>query len=951
MKHIQKTRAGKKLLLLIILAAVFVLLLAGYFIARALTPEKNDDPTPAAPPEVDTEIGELVLYNTPVAYAQIGGEAIDFLTISHPAGDVPVTDYGFLRDPDSKDLILFYYNENGDAEIYAPAIVTEDTNFSYSSLYATEAYGDYGNIPKVTYLLTGLGTVYFEQRIRLEADGEERYSTLKRFGLDAGHAVTVYFTYEKEDGTSAYHTLRIGDRALSGSGFYYTVDDRDYIYYTTNNYFSYATAAIESYINPRVIAEGLASDNAFEPYLTPRFEQYVNTLCEKAGELLPEGAETVVRARVFTPGDGTDGYHVEQSSLHTFYLDGRAGDVLTGRAIGSYDDPIYLTFTSKTKLIDLPDEGKTIKYDLAAIEAILTDGGEIRTPGTAVGENTRLLITYNQTVDGVSDPQTMHAVLDLDDPAIPVEAKTALKAAAVGVCTVSFTVNYEKETAKRRTAEILLSEIISIYSPNGEKADFASDGCFVRFSYYVVTDGVRSEQLHYASAEIGDEDAGEYESAISSALAGQTVGADKNVVLYSYTGYVECLEEFTTYEIGEILRFITSKQVVAFRYVNASERDPYYGETFYKNTMSGSYALYGLNTSSCEAVVRMLGGLGESSTASIGITGYETVAVGLSEEVFERYGLYANTVVFSLPRGISVKRGDASGGSDSLDDYTYNGVLTFTLRISDKVYDAEQGKFCRYVSSDLFNLVAKADADDFLFLEYDFETFYARTALIMMDIDNVDDVTVDFRLEDLSGKYEFDLRHNKRYYVVNADGSVTTYENASDAPSGTSLSQWDFADVIVTPGGVGTKTKLTERLAAEGYDYISLREFYGSRNFEGLDSLGTSLFKEVFQMIYSTSYAGQLTEEDRAMIGGDPLFTLTLGVVGQENDKYVYEFFRVSDRRVAVRLSQVSAASGTKLGEVAAFYVSSFTYKRYLSAFLAILNGEIYRSDNVYPVD
>ena len=851
MKHVKRTGLQKKYLLLIVLGAILVLLVGAYFIVRAVT-GKEPEPTSKIPPVVDREIGEAVVNGESAAYAWLDADGKEtsiesaqftFIEITRPLGEggVPNPAFGFLRSDDGY-FILFVDDEYGHAVSYVPAIVEEDASFTYDQLYATDQYGSFGAIPKILYLCTALGAPYFEERIPLAESAEERTAQLARFGLTDGERTAVSFAYLDAAGQELQRTLLIGGHSVSGGGYYFMVGGRDYIYYTASNTFDYATAAPEDFINPRIIAEGLARDNAFEPYLTPRFEQYRNTLHQDEGEALAENAEATVRARTITsvpvgssvsPANN-DGYLRDNERTLTFLLQDRVWKVLKGQTVGTIgtpEEPFYLTLRHETRLLDF-DDRETIEaeYQISKIEAILTDEGEIRAAGQPVGDHTLLLVGFTCTMNGedlslhelsngigtVSLP--MHALIDLTNEALPDAAKDALRAAAIGNVDVAFSISYTKESTAKRTIGILLSEIVSIFDENAKPQSVAEEGSFVTYSYYTVIDGVRGDLPLYATVRLGEGDDA-FSAAIQSALAGKTTGAYANLSLYSYTGYRECLDDFVTYEISQIHHFVTSEQVVGFAFVNSSERDPFYGETFFQNTMETSYRLYGLNTSSCEAVVRKLGGLGTSSTSSLGITGTKTVAVGLSEEVFLRYGLYDYTVIFTLPRGIVEKAGegigDDSGKPDSLSDYSFHGTLTFTLRVSKKQYDPESNSFIRYVASDMFNLVAKVNADDFLFLDYDFEHFYARRSLIMMDIANVASIRTEFSMDDFTGNYLFRLTHNERYVVRGTD-SIDTYDTREDVPEGADASLYDFINVFVTPSGECTPTALLAFLEEKG---------------------------------------------------------------------------------------------------------------------------------------
>ena len=175
------------------------------------------------------------------------------------------------------------------------------------------------------------------------------------------------------------------------------------------------------------------------------------------------------------------------------------------------------------------------------------------------------------------------------------------------------------------------------------------------------------------------------------------------------------------------------EMIVSFEFVNASERDPFYGESIYKNTLEGENKFYALDSVACQNVTFLLGGVGSGSNSqqSEGLVGRETVAVGLTTEIMDRYGLYDGyTIYFELPRGISRVGGSAD---DELDDYRYLSTLGFTLYISH-----EQSDGTRYVASTLYDIVVKIDGAKFDYLEKSFEEYWARRNLVMIDYKLID---------------------------------------------------------------------------------------------------------------------------------------------------------------------------------------------------------------------
>jgi hypothetical protein len=64
---------------------------------------------------------------------------------------------------------------------------------------------------------------------------------------------------------------------------------------------------------------------------------------------------------------------------------------------------------------------------------------------------------------------------------------------------------------------------------------------------------------------------------------------------------------------------------------------------------------------------------------------------------------------------------------------------------------------------------------------------------------------------------------------------------------------------------------------------------------------------------------------------------------------YVYEFYRISDRQVMVKLYRQNRNSPADIREsVSDFYVSTFAFKKIVNAYLGILNKELIENETPY---
>ena len=387
--------------------------------------------------------------------------------------------------------------------------------------------------------------------------------------------------------------------------------------------------------------------------------------------------------------------------------------------------------------------------------------------------------------------------------------------------------------------------------------------------------------------------------------------------------------------------FITSELVTAFKFQNSSERDPYYGESLYENLLEDERRFYGLSAGVCETVVKILGGLSEeSSTATAaGLSGDKALAVGLTPEVMKEYGLYAHTIYFELPRGIKVI--DDGKGEDELDDYTHRTTLGFTLYVSE--VDPETNM--RYIASDLYEVVTRVPAKDFVFLKYDFESFWTRNNLLMLNVDHIDKLGIEFNMSDLKGGYLFDLTAPKT--EDDALGVfVTSHGECTHNKFTEFISNPQNAKYLVD-GGVSLKVLFEHMSNATPEEHGAVLP----------ESLGSASFRTLMKMIYFTDYMDILPDAIRES-EPDPS-TLVMKMTLEIDDSipnaspyiYVYRYYRIDDRRVRVSIHQENS-SGTPVSAVVSdFYITTFAFKKIARNFAALLNAEVPDTEIGYPDD
>ena len=956
MKHIAKTRITKKQRAALILSAVLLVLIAVCIPVSIILSNKGSESVKIEQPEILE--GEARQNGSTLAYPVINDiNQIKYISVDNENGD-----FGFVKLEGEKVFTMYYVDSSGERQVYYPAICTEDESFNYSQLYAIQSGDGFSQYTMLDYLCLSLQMPYFAQRIAIAENEAEKAKQFEEYGLTDDKARTVQFTYDDELGNQINRTVKIGAKNISGNGYYFMVDDRPYVYASSTNYYDYAVTSYTSFLKALLVAPGLAADKGFAPYLTTGYHQWKNEVFDAEGETVKPNSNVIVFAdRTYSSisedssfsGYGSTGY--DTITLDLEELNGAKeckalANLLIGAKNGVLGKELVATVFSQSNYITFDNaDVKKYSYTITAVEAILTDAADITELGAVAGDTHNLIkVTYVSSFDGKpTSLHPRHAVVDLSSAAIPADAVAKLRSTPVGHLTegeyISFDVDYTKQNTHSRSARYIITDIIYVKDKNGKDLKKIAADSTVTYRYAVEVDGVIVENQSYtldlsAITEGAD-------LAIKNALIGKSVSNNVNIPFDSYvTAYYESFMEFTTYKISRIDYFVTRELITSFRFQNSSERDPYYGESLYENLLENKFKLYGLNAGACEAVVKMLGGLSDESTSAtaVGLSGSEVVAVGLTPEVLKKYGLYANTVYFELPRNIKAYTSEGKETSDitqDLDDYTYLSTLGFTLYIS----DVDPVTNTRYVASDMYDIVTKVPAEDFVFLDHDFESFWARRNIILMDINDINSLNMELLTSDLKGEYFFELTHEKIKYETSSQGTTADYNRIT---------------VFVKPNGDCTPNKLTEYMASKGYaEGLSLTELYQALypNDPELkqiypDSLGTSYFKLAVRMIYLMTYVDVMPEEERAAAiqPENMVMRMTLEIKSTAN-RYVYEFYRADDRRVLVSIYQIDANGNRVTDSVCAFYLSTFAYKKLVTNFVGVLNGEKITPDVGYP--
>ena len=657
----------KQRLMLILLCVMVVSIVAAIILVSVLSNNEQTEPTnKVEPPEILE--GESLYNNYAIAYPTVQESQIQLIKVTNKASykneyntedEAPMTTYTLMRDElMGGKFVLYYDDKDGNTQVYYPPVVEEDASFDYESLYSIEQGDGYGRIYKLTYLCVALELPYFTERIELATDKDARASQLKGFGLDEDNATKISFVYKDENGELKSRKILIGDKNVTQVGYYFMVDDRPYIYSSMANYYDYAMLGFYSYVNSILVSAGLAEDSAYEPYLTSDYKQWVNETFDEPGTEIAEGSTVIVYTDVLSPleshidvpdsekkegvlydsqvpdenKDGylKDGYSQIEIELSDKDRYSRFVKALVGKQLGEFEKDIVVTLTSDSKALDfgaLTELG--YQYEIFEIEAIVTDGADITDTGISVGNSNKVRVAYYLSVGGKRISNVpYHGVIDISNSALDEEATNKIRASAIGALNenILLSVDYTKENSVSVKIEYIIDEIVDIKDKDGKSITKIAEDSIVYYRYYFTRNG---KKLGYNTSGVNlAEEKSENGLKIKQKLIGRGIEKNLSITGYSETAYCEFMQDFMTYKIKKADYFITSELVSAFRYLNNSDRDPFYGESIYENTMDNEYGIYAMNSSACEEVAKMLGGIGDTTGSSEGLVGICCPAFG-----------------------------------------------------------------------------------------------------------------------------------------------------------------------------------------------------------------------------------------------------------------------------------------------------------------------------------
>ena len=404
-------RGKKKLRITLILSSAFLLVLAAIVTFMLIIGGMTSETQPVTLPEIKD--GEGLYRGNTVAFPAVDSNSIFRISInigSKEDEERVDNEFTFVKDEMAGGNFLFSYKENGEIKVFYPSICNA-TGIEYSDLYAIEDSDGYNAITRLNYLLNGLNVAYFSERIELSDNEDEKAAQLKSYGFIEGEQTIVVFDYtDAETATEKTHKMIIGSPTVTGGGYYFMVDGRNYVYSSTSPYIKYAMLGFYSFVSTSLVAEGLDGDSTFEPIITSNFTHWKNTIHKISDDPMAEipsvkaGSTVILEAATLnpiTPADylqnpsvynqNTDGYEDYAFSdfeveLYTGSDDGKVKAALVGKKLGklydyndesaSIDTALVYTLPvsfSSSHQVDFSDtESHKFSYRIVEIESIVT---------------------------------------------------------------------------------------------------------------------------------------------------------------------------------------------------------------------------------------------------------------------------------------------------------------------------------------------------------------------------------------------------------------------------------------------------------------------------------------------------------------------------------------------------------------------------------------------------
>ncbi len=875
---------------------------AGYFVLGQCKGESWEwtDADLYYPPILEDAVGSFdytSLYDNtstiPAMLATVG--AVNIAERIKPEGDVDfdtwLSQFGLAKedDPAYFELVTYLRDKAG--------------NYLYTVT---------GEPDRVVGIYTGDGKYYYIDTTK-ENNLGDRYTG----SLDALNPVA-----DTENTIRVY----VGNPTIDDRGYYLYLEGREVVYTTQNQYLpDVVERNIGYYIYPRLVSQ---PENQYASQLTPNLSYWNGQhFGITSGATLTDDMTVSLKAPVVWEVDSDNDVDRKQEDFE-FKID-LSGDVdsswqdaLLGAVlgVGSFDTILW-----EANLYE-GTPGTAVTYTIYGIEGVLRNGKyqTEREEGILAGDH--VVLRYSDgRYDKEGNPVVCYGYVPIG-PSTP----TALASLLVGCHSgddfgtgKTLTLTYG-EDAPSYTIRMEFLSLDGVMTPDGKEGKTVTYGSTIRVTYsiYEVDTMGRETALGTVSPiftiplEEDYNDPAKWEEkygylnaerqmytmqSVFNTLLGKSVGEftnDKgNSTLKLELVYpVEAISDFVLYRDVTSVSSVQYELELSIGHTNYP--DVYYGSSIYEVLAPAEKALYGLDGNATATVIELFGDL----------YGKETVALGLTDQVMEQYGLYAYRLYYELPYNIyTVDDGD-------LTHYFYRNKVGYYLHISDKQADGS-----RYIASEQFDIVVKyEDGSQFDFLDWDFYKNWIQNNMVMAGYQDLRQMVFDINWGDYKHIWGLDICVDREYLYegVGANGSVTytkiprLYASLIDGGTGTvgntyqdligiirykdtyfdyedytDLEQDDPRRLHTTAGKFVRYYSDTQRSITELENGTNLDLIYRDAGFteyiNNKDFAGAYYTKTILQLLNSTHYAGTVEDDLR----GD----LPQGVTGEEADRMVEE--------------------------------------------------------------
>ena len=983
--------AGLALVLLIVYLAVLRPLF------NEEQPEEGRTPVALEPGEAYLHYGNTELSHIAVVFPQLEREDLFQISVHNKDGE----DYLFYHyQTGGKNYFMIGTQEaaGGEVTFYHPPVADLVSDFDYTSLY-----DDTTTIPT---MINAVGTLTIGERVYKwtnDMSGDEIRDQLHRFGLaeeddpayfeltaylrdandsyvyltvdtseepryvftDANGKDAKYYyaegvSYSPETGYTydpAYEyegdrttltpapdnenhiRVYVGKSTIDGNGYYVRLDGRKTVYSITGTYLADVMERdVGYYIAPRLVIQ---AENAYAPQLTPQMTEWVGTYNDTVGSSVTDEMTVAYTAvRVLQSGVPLSSAQKGTFDLFSDDMDERIKSALIGKKVGDTLD----LFTLVTRPFE-KGPGQSRTYEIVSAVGVWRNG-EYLTEGTvAAGDIVAVRFYDTDHVTGPSGGEMLYyGAVDLTSHDTPTALAALVTGMEIGVTYDRservYTAQYGTDTEEMYHIRYALEQIAFVN-------EGTSDGKITYNSYVNLTYRHFEEGEDYGAQTvtflIPKEE--EFETlpyiqrTFYSMLLGLGVGKyvdDEGNSTKAADIYLprEVITDYLLIDDAHI--DYTTKYEMKLSIAYSNDIPAYYGSSLYTILAPDGLTLYGLDYQAGEDVLRRFEDL----------IGNETVAIGLTQENMEEYGLFAHRLYYEMPFGIDQAAND---------DFLYEYAVPFNLYISDLLPDGS-----RYVGCDLYNTVVHVtDGSIFDFLDWDFYDDWARKNLVLMDYSQIESITITTNFSDWKQKYGFALSIDPAYTrpVIGSDGKPTGSQTAPTERLYVSLvtgadieykHYWDHSMATKPSAGISVQQGANSQYITEVTNGVDLDKVYFDAGktevYHGNNYGGVTNFTRFLRMLYVTYYGGNveddLTEEEIAELKADPdacVMTFRLVVRG-ETGAYVFRFYAYS-LHTMVSITEEDA-DGNTVAVNETFYVMTRDVRRIASALQDMVAGK-----------